>query len=681
MSSNGAGDLRNAYFVDPPSTLDNQSFSSPHTAQTLDQIPMPILRILVVLGPAIRQIAIAIEIITWRYKEPRLSVLAVLLWIACCWWTSAVLTVGVPTMVVVKMARDWLRVRTLRLKRERLELQRAEVAKKYDDDDQHSDYYDDDDDARLKRQRQRQEEEELISRKLQPEGRVTLDDTLRDLAVINAFVDDVRQRWSVVADRLDGSRPEVVASMLSILLYVWPAWILLNLMIGSRGILALFGTLVLIGESPWFGVMIMALRRSTLLMNILAALWAYGVALVISCGLTVVPILHSSSSEKTAKQQSTWGRIRSWVGSNNKAADMKGAAGSRSEMIFQFDVFENQRWWLGMDWTVNMMPTERQPWTDNQLVPIQSKDDFQLPHPSETVQYRTDNKDGTTIKVTIKKTWGWADDDWWVDMTGELQGRVDRNGWQYGNNAWKQLSGKPGMQTFTRRRRWCRRARLRFIYNKLKIPQHAEKYRPRGKAQLTNYERRYPYLLQTTPKKSMTDKKRKKLLHKIEKIANWLDNAVPHSPIPLGVDSLLTFIPFIGGFAGTLFSLYQVYLSTQFGIPLWLLLRMMVSLAIDFVIGLVPVVGAFLDMFYKANLYNYEALADYLEQTEAIQETRTPGPGAKEASSSSSASAGKPVHDLATTEISWSHLIHDIRQAGFSLLAHVPYLYSSVKRE
>lgn len=45
-------------------------------------------------------------------------------------------------------------------------------------------------------------------------------------------------------------------------------------------------------------------------------------------------------------------------------------------------------------------------------------------------------------------------------MTGELQGRVDRNGWEYGNNAWKQMSGIPGSHTYTRRRRWCRRARV-----------------------------------------------------------------------------------------------------------------------------------------------------------------------------------------------------------------------------
>ena len=114
-----------------------------------------------------------------------------------------------------------------------------------------------------------------------------------------------------------------------------------------------------------------------------------------------------------------------------------------------------------MDWTTNMMPSERAPWTDNQLAPVQSKEGFELPPSSETVQYRpVAGTDGVAIKQTTKKVWSWADGDWWVDMTGEIQGRVDRNGWEYGNNAWKQLTGHPAMQTFTRRRRWSRRARL-----------------------------------------------------------------------------------------------------------------------------------------------------------------------------------------------------------------------------
>lgn len=61
--------------------------------------------------------------------------------------------------------------------------------------------------------------------------------------------------------------------------------------------------------------------------------------------------------------------------------------------------------------------------------------------------------------MTIK-SWVWADRDWWVDMTGELDGKIDRNGWQYGDNSWKQLMSIPGPRSFTRQRKWCKRAKL-----------------------------------------------------------------------------------------------------------------------------------------------------------------------------------------------------------------------------
>lgn len=95
--------------------------------------------------------------------------------------------------------------------------------------------------------------------------------------------------------------------------------------------------------------------------------------------------------------------------------------------------------------------------TDNQLVSITSKEGFQLPDAIEKVTYLGPNKN---IKQITKKVWSWADNDWWVDMTGELDGLIDHNGWEYGNNAWQNFTGIPTMQTFTRRRRWCRRARL-----------------------------------------------------------------------------------------------------------------------------------------------------------------------------------------------------------------------------
>lgn len=77
------------------------------------------------------------------------------------------------------------------------------------------------------------------------------------------------------------------------------------------------------------------------------------------------------------------------------------------------------------------------------------------------------------------------------------------------------------------------------IAEKIHVPELVETVRVQSTRQLKVVEEKFPYVHQTLPKHQMTDKQKKKLLKKIERLAKWLDNAVPHSPIPLGVDSIL----------------------------------------------------------------------------------------------------------------------------------------------
>lgn len=278
-----------------------------------------------------------------------------------------------------------------------------------------------------------------------------------------------------------------------------------------------------------------------------------------------------------------------------------------------------------------------------------------------------------------------------------------------------------------------------YIYRRLKIPQKAEQYRPKGSAKETSLEMQFEYLHYTTPRKTMSEMKREKLLNKIGRLAHWLDNAVPSSPIPLGLDSVLvsrrvkfhvmqkeraskvetffsmqSFIPFIGGFAGSLFTLYQgqvyamlwhfllfslkiflilwyiVYLSTLFGIPLWLLLRMLINLVIgkenkhrtmfcllilfiDLALGSIPIIGGFIDIFYKANLWNYEALVDYLEH-EKLQDTTTTTSTASTSTASSSTTTleTEPYYRRSIGEKSWLQLAGDLRHFSVSALSHLP---------
>lgn len=77
------------------------------------------------------------------------------------------------------------------------------------------------------------------------------------------------------------------------------------------------------------------------------------------------------------------------------------------------------------------------------------------------------------------------------------------------------------------------------IAESLHVPEFVETVRLNGTKQFKKAEKSYPYLHQTLPSSKMTDKQRTKLLKKIKRWAEWLDNAVPYSPIPLGIDSIL----------------------------------------------------------------------------------------------------------------------------------------------
>ncbi|ORX89694.1 hypothetical protein K493DRAFT_174600, partial [Basidiobolus meristosporus CBS 931.73] len=72
----------------------------------------------------------------------------------------------------------------------------------------------------------------------------------------------------------------------------------------------------------------------------------------------------------------------------------------------------------------------------------------------------------------------------------------------------------------------------------------------------------------------------------------------------------------IGDIAGLLISLYQIYMSAQLGIPVTLIGLMVLNVVVDAVIGLVPFVGDFLDVLFKANIYNLALLENWLAKND-----------------------------------------------------------------
>lgn len=117
-------------------------------------------------------------------------------------------------------------------------------------------------------------------------------------------------------------------------------------------------------------------------------------------------------------------------------------------------VHEWKKWMVFLIWHCQLTETIVLYRSDSNNDPIPSKTSFDLPEPTTTVSYQGDDQ------VMTVKEWRWVEPDWWVDMKGLKEGLIDEDGWQYSNNAWKGPTGKGGLKQFTRRRKWCRNAKL-----------------------------------------------------------------------------------------------------------------------------------------------------------------------------------------------------------------------------
>jgi len=92
--------------------------------------------------------------------------------------------------------------------------------------------------------------------------------------------------------------------------------------------------------------------------------------------------------------------------------------------------------------------------------------------------------------------------------------------------------------------------------------------------------------------------------------AKLLDSKFRIGPIKFGLDALLDLIPGLSDVVGVLLSLYLIWIAYKLKLPGKKIVRMLVNIGFDFLIGMVPVLGAIGDLFYKANLMNLKILKE-----------------------------------------------------------------------
>ena len=105
-------------------------------------------------------------------------------------------------------------------------------------------------------------------------------------------------------------------------------------------------------------------------------------------------------------------------------------------------------------------------------------------------------------------------------------------------------------------------------------------------------------------------------LKRLRRLAWLIDAAmrIPGTRFRFGLNSLIGLPPAIGDLTLVAVSLYFVYQASRFGLPRDKLHRMLGNVAIEALLGAVPVLGDLLDVVFKANLRNLAILEEHLSE-------------------------------------------------------------------
>ncbi|CAA7259256.1 unnamed protein product [Cyclocybe aegerita] len=299
---------------------------------------------------------------------------------------------------------------------------------------------------------------------------------ITDLTIIQALLPSIPSSVSSVA----------LPKLLRVCVILYVPYLVLSVFIPFRIICAFVGTIVLTWRAPWAIILRAIVWRSAWLRWAVYSAWAT---------LTGDPLPPRTMSTQPS----------------NTSSD------TVQSVRFLFTVYENQRWWMGLDWTAALLPGERPSWCSSSQHHVSPPNAFVLP--DNTAVYLPDGKGGRLKRTAI---WKWEEPEWRVVIhkDGGSLNRVERplpspkeetanssrlikaaagrlrdsgitsptstengptgtasdaghsaedkhegedeeiltdaDGWVYGDNKWEAQSNKGGMGKYTRYRRWTR---------------------------------------------------------------------------------------------------------------------------------------------------------------------------------------------------------------------------------
>ncbi|ODO08837.1 hypothetical protein L198_00570 [Cryptococcus wingfieldii CBS 7118] len=346
-------------------------------------LPAPYLRLLVLFARPIKATRHALEVLLWTPRRRVESWMVVAAWWALCLGSQPAFRYMLPPLLFLPL----IPLTTLRL---------TQGGKKLPDNT--------------------------------PSSPSTPDTLLLTLADINAvYALMPASPLPATSDIYARFRQLGVVRLVRGLAVIWGTWLVLGQFVfGYRTLLALLGTIALLLPSPPLAHLITLLSNSLLVRQLLA------LAFLFTFGSP------PETSYRFKLNFSLWGWLKSkWAASRRpsstfsfrKPAEKSSIHVGKKEdheddsvkvedpIYFRFEIHENQRWWMGLDWTSALLPQERPSWCDSHVLPVSPPSSFTLPAPVSIV-INTATMTDRYARIRRSAEWKWLDDDWSIVRAG-----------------------------------------------------------------------------------------------------------------------------------------------------------------------------------------------------------------------------------------------------------------------
>ena len=100
---------------------------------------------------------------------------------------------------------------------------------------------------------------------------------------------------------------------------------------------------------------------------------------------------------------------------------------------------------------------------------------------------------------------------------------------------------------------------------------------------------------------------------RLQRVAWLLDAAfpIPGTRQRFGLDAVIGLIPGVGDTLGALLSTYIIVEAARRGASVWTVARMLGNVAVETVIGAIPILGDLFDVAFKANMRNLRIVEEH----------------------------------------------------------------------